>query len=212
MNIHTHLAACLAAAVASILPLCAQKKPQQNRLEQHSQQTQEREVKTGWVVSALPTATYSSDLGFQYGAFGSNFYYGNGDTYPDPLHRIEWEASHFTKGRSRFYLGYDSKYLIPEKRITLAAAYINDPFYNFYGFNGLASYYDENLASNKETGIAYYNMKRNVFKMTADMQGRIVPHLNWAAGLGLWNFQMDTYGEKYGYDTKNTDLQHLQGP
>ena len=74
---------------------------------------QEKEMKTGWSFGVLPCATYSVDNGLQYGAFGDVYYYGDGATYPDPLHKISWEASHFTKGRTRLYLAYDSKYLIP---------------------------------------------------------------------------------------------------
>ena len=70
---------------------------------------EEKEMKTGWTFGLLPSLTYSSDLGLQYGAFGDVYYYGNGNTYPDPLHKISWEASHFTKGRTRLYLAYDSK-------------------------------------------------------------------------------------------------------
>ena len=74
----------------------------------------EKEIKKGWSFGVLPTATLSADNGFQAGAFGDVYYYGDGKTYPDPLHKISWEASYFTKShRMRFYLAYDSKYLIP---------------------------------------------------------------------------------------------------
>ena len=82
-----------------------------------SAQEEQKEVKKGWTFGLLPCATYSVDNGFQYGAFGDVYYYGNGSTYPDPLHKISWEASHFTKGKTRLYLGYDSKYLIPNMRV-----------------------------------------------------------------------------------------------
>ena len=78
---------------------------------------EEKEVKTGWSFGVLPCATFSSDNGLQYGAFGDVYYYGDGQTYPDPLHKVSWEFSHFTKGRTRAYLAYDSKYLIPKMRI-----------------------------------------------------------------------------------------------
>ena len=39
---------------------------------------QEKKVKTGWKFGgALPTITYDSDLGFQYGALVEFFNYGN---------------------------------------------------------------------------------------------------------------------------------------
>lgn len=114
----------------------------------------EKKIKKGWTFGILPCLTYSSDMGLQYGAFGDVYYYGDGSTYPDPLHKISWEASHYTKGRTRAYLAYDSKYLIPKMRLTVSATYVNDPLYNFFGYNGSASplymdiyskkgYYDE---------------------------------------------------------------------
>ena len=47
---------------------------------------EEKEMKTGWSFGVLPTATYSVDNGFQAGAFGDVYYYGDGNTSPDPLH------------------------------------------------------------------------------------------------------------------------------
>ena len=68
---------------------------------------------SGWGFGILPCATYSSDMGFQYGVFGDFYYYGDGSTYPNYRDKISYEASHFTKGRTRLYLAYDSKHLIP---------------------------------------------------------------------------------------------------
>ena len=96
-----------------------------------SAQEKEKEVKTGWSMGVLPCATYSVDNGLQYGAFGDVYYYGDGTTYPDPVHKISWEASHFTKGKTRLYLGYDSKYLIPNMRVNASVTYVDDPMYNF---------------------------------------------------------------------------------
>ena len=107
----------------------------------------QREVKEGWIVGAFPTLTYSNTLGFQFGACGNVFYYGDGTSYPDPLHKFSFEASHFTKGRSRFWLALDSKSLVPGWRVTLSTLYIMDPLYFFYGYNGAAEPYSEALNS-----------------------------------------------------------------
>ena len=105
------------------------------------EQEKEKEMKTGWSFGILPTATFSADNGFQAGAFGDVYYYGDGSTYPDPLHKISWEASYFTKShRMRLYLAYDSKYLIPGMRINASITYMNDPLYSFWGFNGPAAF------------------------------------------------------------------------
>lgn len=167
-------------------------------------QEEEKEIKRGWSFGILPCVSYSTDMGFQYGAFGDIYQYGDGSTYPDPLHKISWEVSHYTKGRSRFYLAYDSKYLIPKLRLSGSATYITDPLYFFYGFNGAATYFDDGLSSNKDDGISYYNMRRNLFRGLADVQGVITPSLHWAAGASYWHFTTGDFDSKYGYNQDNT--------
>ena len=173
-------------------------------------QEQEKEMKTGWSFGVLPTATFSADNGFQAGAFGDVYYYGDGNTYPDPLHKISWEASYFTKSkRVRLYLAYDSKYLIPNMRINASVTYMTDPLYSFWGFNGPASLtnldqpYTE-YWTNKETHINYFGMSRNMLRILANVQGRIVDHLNWAAGVNFWNWKLGDMDQKFGYDTQKT--------
>ena len=179
----------------------------------------EKEMKTGWTFGVLPTATYSVDNGFQAGAFGDVYYYGDGKTYPDPLHKISWEGSYFTHShRSRFYLAYDSKYLIPGMRINASATYVNDPLYSFWGFNGGASLagvsnYND-YWTNKTTDINYFGMSRQMLRILANLQGRITDNLNWAAGINFWNWKIgdmrdngykkEGSTDKYYYDKANT--------
>ena len=176
------LTACTLLAAGVMLSLSAQEK--------------EKEMKTGWSFGLLPTATYSVDNGFQAGAFGDVYYYGDGATYPDPLHKISWEASYFTHShRMRLYLAYDSKYLIPNMRVNASVTYMNDPLYSFWGFNGGASLpnlpnpYTE-YWSNQKTGINYFGMSRNMLRVLANFQGRITDNLNWAAGMNYWNWKL----------------------
>ena len=173
-------------------------------------QEEEKEMKTGWSFGLLPTATYSVDNGFQAGAFGDVYYYGDGGTYPDPLHKISWEASYFTKSqRMRLYLAYDSKYLVPNMRINASVTYMTDPLYSFWGFNGPASLvnlpqpYTE-YWSNKTTDINYFGMSRNMLRILANVQGRIVDHLNWAAGINYWNWKLGDMQDK-GYPKEGSD-------
>ena len=188
-----------------------------------SAQEKEKEVKKGWSFGVLPTATYSKDNGFQAGAFGDVYYYGDGSTYPDPLHKISWEGSYFTNShRMRFYLAYDSKYLIPNMRVNASVTYVGDPLYTFWGFNGAASVQDYALWSNRDLttvggakNVNYYGMSRDMLRVLANFQGQIVPHLNWAAGINFWWWRMgsmrdngvtvnkDTKEKKY-YDTAVT--------
>ncbi|MBO4670217.1 MAG: hypothetical protein J5640_00010 [Bacteroidales bacterium] len=168
---------------------------------------QEKEMKTGWSLGVLPTATYSMDNGFQAGAFGDVYYYGDGGTYPDPLHKISWEASYFTKShRMRLYLAYDSKYLIPGMRINASVTYMNDPLYSFWGFNGPASMQDYTLWSNRDViynghNVNYYGMSRKMLRGLANVQGRVTDHLNWAAGVNFWKWDLGNMNDT-GVDLK----------
>jgi len=173
-------------------------------------QEEEKEMKKGWSFGLLPTATYSVDNGFQAGAFGDVYYYGDGNTYPDPLHKISWEASYFTKSqRMRLYLAYDSKYLIPNMRINASVTYMTDPLYSFWGFNGGASLahlpdtYDT-YWTNKDTDINYYGMSRKMLRILANVQGRITDNLNWAAGVNFWHWGLGDMQDK-GYAKQGTD-------
>ena len=175
-----------------------------------SAQEEEKEMKTGWSFGVLPTATYSVDNGFQAGAFGDVYYYGDGGTYPDPLHKISWEASYFTHShRMRLYLAYDSKYLIPNMRVNASVTYMNDPLYSFWGFNGGASLpnlpqpYTE-YWSNQQTGINYFGMSRNMLRVLANFQGRITDNLNWAAGMNFWNWKLGDMKDT-GYPVEGSD-------
>ena len=174
----------------------------------------EKEVKTGWSFGLLPTATFSVDNGFQAGAFGDIYNYGDGTTYPDPLHKISWEASYFTKShRMRLYLAYDSKYLIPGMRINASVTYVNDPLYSFWGFNGPASVQDYDIWYNRNTtpNINYYGMSRKMLRGLANVQGRITDNLNWAAGINFWKWTLgDMGGSNTPYDKELTLYRRYQ--
>lgn len=173
---------------------------------------EEKEMKTGWSFGVLPTATYSVDNGFQAGAFGDIYYYGDGKTYPDPLHKISWEGSYFTHShRMRLYLAYDSKYLIPNMRVNASVTYMTDPLYSMWGFNGAAATQNYDVWGNRDItvpltdkNVNYYGMSRNMLRILANFQGRITDNLNWAAGVNFWNWKigdMKDNGVKVGDET-----------
>ena len=181
---------------------------------------EEKEMKTGWSFGVLPTATYSVDNGFQAGAFGDIYYYGDGKTYPDPIHKISWEGSYFTHShRMRLYLAYDSKYLIPNMRVNASVTYMTDPLYSFWGFNGAAATQNYDVWGNRDiyapltkNNVNYYGMSRNMLRVLANFQGRITDNLNWAAGVNFWNWKLgamndvgvEVDGNKQYYDTDYT--------
>lgn len=156
-----------------------------------------KETKTGWNFGALPTITYNSDLGLQYGGLINLYDYGDGKVYPTYYHSIYAEVSHFTKGSGIYRLFYDSKYLIPNIRFTGDISYLPDEALDFYGFNGYKAVYkkeweDDTDTENYKTRM-FYKQKRNIFRTKLDFQGKTgVKNLNWAAGINLMNFEAGT--------------------
>ena len=148
-----------------------------------SAQDKGEKIKTGWNFGPLPAVSYNSDLGFQYGALCDIFYFGNGDTYPQYLHKFNVELSHYTKGETIAHMFYDSKFLIPGLRLTAAVSYLDSAMSPFYGFNGFASPLNMELTK----GSSWYYMDRTMLRAIADVQGSISDRLTWMAGLTFWN-------------------------
>lgn len=144
----------------------------------------EKHIKQGWNIIPFPALSFNSDLGLQYGAFCDIFHFGNGSKYPDYRHKISFEFSRFTKGSGVYRLFYDSEYLIPQTRLTVDLSYLPDKMLNFYGFNGYASPYIP------EQPKSFYNINRDMLRLTIDFQRKISGSWSWAAGLGYYNYRM----------------------
>ena len=144
----------------------------------------EKHIKKGWNIVPFPALSYNSDLGLQYGAFCDIFHFGNGSSYPDYRHKISFEASRFTKGSGVYRFFYDSEYLIPRTRLTVDLSYLPDKMLNFYGFNGYNSPY---IAGQPKS---FYNMNRDMLRLTIDFQRPINGNWKWAAGFGYYNYRM----------------------
>lgn len=147
-------------------------------------------VKKGWNFGILPSVAYDADLGFQFGALSNIYYYGDGSTYPDYLHSLYFEAAYTTKRYGLFRFNYDSKYLIPNSRVTFDISYLPDAMCDFYGFNGYTSVFNDNWRNSKkyttEQGYksrAFYKFKRDIFRVAADIQRPI--HNNWKYSVGI---------------------------
>ncbi|HPW77938.1 MAG: Outer membrane protein assembly factor BamA [Bacteroidetes bacterium ADurb.Bin037] len=151
-------------------------------------------VKKGWTFGALPSIGYNTDLGFQYGALAEVYYYGDGSTFPQYQHLLFVEANYTTKRSGLFRFFYDSKYLIPGVRVTFDLSYIPEAMSDFIGFNGYCSVYNPQWGKTGETGYlsrAFYKMKKEFFRATADFQGTITGNLSWNAGLGVFKYKTD---------------------
>ena len=164
-------------------------------LAQDNQNQPPKKVKTGWNMGILPSVAYDADLGFQYGVLTNIFNYGDGSTYPEYLHSLYVEAAYTTKRYGIFRIFYDSKYLIPNHRISIDASYIPDAMCDFYGYNGYQSIYNTNWHNSKKftpaegyISRAFYKFKRDLFRVTGDLQGTIHNHLKWDVGLGVLSY------------------------
>ena len=161
-----------------------------------------RKVKTGWNFGALPSVAFDADLGFQGGALANIYYYGDGSQYPEYIHSIYAEVAYTTKNYGIFRINYDSKYLIPNHRLTLDMTYQPDAMCDFYGYNGYQSIYNQDLHKWKKDqskmgdpaeyqSRAFYKYKRDLFRFAADMEGTIYKNIKWNAGLGVLGYMID---------------------
>lgn len=153
-------------------------------------------IKTGWNLGGLPAVSYNTDLGFQYGVLLNLFHYGDGSIYPKYRHNFYAEVSRHTKGSgiNRFF--YDSKYLIPNVRVTADVSYLPDKMYDFYGFNGYQAVYNASWCDSQSPEYrsrAFYKYDRKLLRFTSDFQGKFKDGgFGWVAGLGLYGYKIDT--------------------
>ncbi len=156
--------------------------------------SQEEVIKEGWNFGALPTITFDTDLGFQYGALVNLYNYGDGSNYPNYNHSLYFEVSRFTKGSgiNRFY--YDSDELIKGLQTSVDISYLSDQAYDFYGFNGYdavvnADWIDD--TSPDYVSRMFYKYDRKMFRFKVDLLGNISGEkLKWAAGINFLNFKV----------------------
>lgn len=161
-----------------------------------SRPVKKEKIKKGWTFGALPVVAYDADMGFQYGALAQFFDYGDGTIYPEYRHTFYVEVSRFTKGSGVNQLFYDSKYLIPNIRITADLDYLTEKALDFYGFNGYEARYNSDLTDSKSADYisrVYYKHERLMLRAMADFQGHIVGEkFRWLAGLNYFNIKTAT--------------------
>lgn len=158
--------------------------------------TQNKKIKTGWNFGILPSVAYDADLGFQYGALSNIYYYGDGSQYPEYIHSFYVEAAYTTKRYGLFRFFYDSKYLIPNHRLTIDVSYLPDAMCDFYGYNGYQSIYHQlwhnaKKDSSQYLSRAFYKYKRDLIRVAGDIEGNIYGNWKWNAGLGVLGYMID---------------------
>ncbi len=173
-------------------------------------------IKTGWNFGILPSVAYDADYGFQGGVLTNIYDYGDGHQYPEYIHSIYVEAAYTTKHHGIFRVNYDSKYLIPNHRLTLDATYLPDAMCDFYGFNGYQGVYNNNWHAWKKDPAkmdvtnyqsrVYYKYKRDLIRFAADVEGTIWKDIKWNAGIGVLGYLIDDCdiemlnGKKHKYE------------
>ena len=160
-----------------------------------------KKIKKGWTFGALPSVAFDADLGFQGGLLGNVYYYGDGSIYPEYIHNFYVEAAYTTKHCGIFRFFYDSKFLIPNHRLTIDASYLPDAMCDFYGFNGYQSIYNQSWHKWKKDPTkmdptayktrAFYKYKRDLIRVAADIEGNISGHWKWNVGVGVLGYLLD---------------------
>ena len=174
--------------IASFLLVCATVVMAQN-----TDTVANKNIRKGWTFGALPSVSYDADYGFQYGALTNIYYFGDGSTYPEYLHSLYLEASYTTKRYGVFRFFYDSKFLIPNHRLTVDMSYLPDALSDFYGFNGYQAVYNPdwtNDESDMYVSRAFYKMKRDLFRFATDIQGALSNNWYWNAGAGVLGYKI----------------------
>ena len=174
--------------IASFLLVCATAVMAQN-----TDTVANKNIRKGWTFGALPSVSYDADYGFQYGALTNIYYFGDGSTYPEYLHSLYLEASYTTKRYGVFRFFYDSKFLIPNHRLTVDMSYLPDALSDFYGFNGYQAVYNPdwtNDESDMYVSRAFYKMKRDLFRFATDIQGGLSNNWYWNAGAGMLGYKI----------------------
>lgn len=143
-------------------------------------------AKSGWNIGLLPAFYYNSDLGFSVGALAQVFDYGDGTVYPSYRHKFTANVNLYSRGAKQISMNYDSKYLVPGKRVTASVSYMDNPLCGFYGFNGAVSPYYADLdlrkSSDDSDGIAFYATHQQQLSANVDLQGRLADGLTWLGG------------------------------
>ena len=150
-------------------------------------------VRKGWTFGVLPSFAYDADLGLQLGLLSNVYYFGDGAVYPDYYHSFYVEAATTSKHYGLYRFAYDSKYLIPGHRLSIDLTYLPDKMCDFYGFNGYQSYYVPEYAnptSDQYLTRAYYKFQRDMFRLSADLQGTISKPWFWNVGIGLLHYNV----------------------
>ncbi len=158
-------------------------------------QQDQTKIKKGLNFGVLPTITYNSDLGFQYGALIDLYNYGDGKIYPKYYERYYLEWSRFTKGSGINNFSFESNRLLPGRTLFFDVMYRPDDQYDFLGLNGYEAVYNpqwENPEDEAYRTRMFYKNQTKLLKIKLDVINPINKKLNWTAGVIFYNIKVDT--------------------
>ncbi len=177
--------------------------------ERDSTKQKVSEGKKGLNFGVLPTITYNSDLGFQYGALLDLYNYGNGKIYPKYYERYYFEWSRFTKGSGINNFSFESNRLLPGHTIFFDVMYRPDDQYDFLGYNGYDAVYNaswENKNSPDYRTRMFYKNQTKMLKIKLDVLNPINKNLNWVAGFIFYNINVHSVDiNKFNKGKKDED-------
>ena len=160
---------------------------------------QKRQGVEGWDVVVLPSVSYNTDLGFHYGVYGNAFYYGQGErcSYPHFRHKLSFEASRYTSKQSLLYLQYDGCGLPGGIDISATGRWQTDPYYYFWGYNGLP------FLSRQTNALPYYRHHRRYLMLNGQISKAVTPRLKVFSAITLWDYDIAASDSS---DTEATNL------
>ena len=177
------------------------------------------EVKKGWNFGVLPTITYNSDLGFQYGGLIDIYNYGDGELYPNYYENYYLEISRFTKGNGINNFSFESNRLFPGRTVFFNILYRTDRQYDFLGGNGYESVYNKNWEDLEDADYKskmFYKNETNFFKVRADVLNPITDKWSWSVGFEYYKYSIksldvDKYNDGKDDDEKIPSIEDMPG-
>lgn len=158
-------------------------------------------IKKGWSFGVLPTITYNSDLGVQYGGLIDLYNYGEGGIFPKYYERYFIEISRFTKGSGKNNFSFESNRLIKGRTFFFDIMYQPDEQFDFLGANGYESVYNQSWEERGDLDYKsrmFYKNQTKKLKIKADIITPITKGWSWLAGFEFYNYTVNTVNvDKY---------------
>jgi len=155
---------------------------------------QESVQPSGLNFGALPTFSYDSDLGLQYGGLINLFNYGDGGIYPGFYQMYYLEISRFTKGSGVYRFMFDSGRTLKSVRLTTDLSFTTYDASEFYGFNGYEAVVNMDWISKESDDYIsrfFYSTSKDVFSFKNDFQGKFFDErLRWNLAITILKYTL----------------------